>query len=438
MKKTLAIVSMVALTMGVAFAQGSSETTTTATPAKSAIEQVQLNSNTPKGDLEIFSWWAGDEGPALKALIGKFNARYPQVNLINATVTGGSGVNAKAVLKTRMLNNDPPEAFQVHAGQELIGTWVTSDRMLDLTPLYKEEGWLDVFPKDVIGLIGTDTGIWSVPVCVHKSNVMWYIPENLKKWGVTVPTNLDEFFKTAAILKAKGVIPLSMGQTWTATENWENVALATLGGDDYEALWNGGLSWTDPKVIKVWENFGKLLEYTNSDAPSLSWQQATDMVVQGQAAFNWMGDWAAGYMMTTLKLAPKTGFGWANVPGTKGYFQFLSDSFGIPKGCKNPDAAVAWLKECGSKEGQDAFNPLKGSIPVRTDADMSLYSEYSKSAAHDFANDRIVGSLAHGVVAPESFLNDFSPVIEQFMSNKNAQQAAAACAELAEADGMTK
>lgn len=90
--------------------------------------------------LEIFSWWAGDEGPALQALVEQYNSMYPDVEVDNATVTGGSGVNARAVLKTRMLGGDPPDSFQVHAGQELIGTWVVANRMEDLTPLYKSAG----------------------------------------------------------------------------------------------------------------------------------------------------------------------------------------------------------------------------------------------------------------------------------------------------------
>ncbi|HEY8426196.1 MAG TPA: hypothetical protein VIK73_09320, partial [Limnochordales bacterium] len=76
------------------------------------------------GELEIFSWWSGDEGPALEALIARYQQLYPNVRVINATVAGGAGVTAKAVLKTRMLGGTPPDTFQVHAGQELIGTWV--------------------------------------------------------------------------------------------------------------------------------------------------------------------------------------------------------------------------------------------------------------------------------------------------------------------------
>ena len=61
----------------------------------------------------------------------------------------------------------------------------------------------------------------------------------------------------------------------------------------------------------------------------------------------------------------------AAAPGNDGIYQMLSDSFGLPKDVKNRDAALNWLKVCGSKDGQDGFNPPKGSIPARTDADMS-------------------------------------------------------------------
>jgi len=400
------------------------------------VGEVTLTSETPRGDLEIFSWWAGDEGPALEALIGVYEKNYPQVNVINATVTGGSGINAKAVLKTRMLGGDPPASFQVHAGQELIGTWVAAGRMLDLTPLAEREGWLDVFPEDLVNNIGTDQGIWSVPVNIHRSNVLWYMPDKLAEWGVKAPRTWDEFFEVADKLEASGVVPLSLATTWTANHLWESVALAVLGADTYDALWAGEISWTDSRVVEVWETYGKVLEYTNDDAPSLSWQQATDMVVSGRAAFNVMGDWAAGYMSTTLGLKPKDDFGWMASPDTGGVFMFLADSFGFPKGCPNPAATLAWLATCGSKEGQDAFNPLKGSISARTDSDLSKYNVYSRSAAQDFGSNRIVGSLAHGVVANEGFMNDFFTVMDMFMSSRDAQQAANACQAIAIQNGI--
>src|SRR6056297_2765805 len=131
-------------------------------------------------ELEIFSWWTGGgEEAGLLALIDELTDQYPDLEVINATVAGGAGSNAKAVLKTRMLGGNPPDTFQVHAGQELVGTWVAAERMEDLTFLYEEQGWMDgVFPDNLMDLISTENGIWSVPVTIHRSNVAWYIPDN--------------------------------------------------------------------------------------------------------------------------------------------------------------------------------------------------------------------------------------------------------------------
>ncbi|MEA3239822.1 MAG: ABC transporter substrate-binding protein [Candidatus Bipolaricaulota bacterium] len=383
------------------------------------------------GDMEIFSWWAGDEGPALQALIDMYNAQHPGVNLINATVTGGSGVNAKAVLKTRMLGGNPPDSFQVHAGQELIGTWVKADRMEDLTSLFQQEGWLNVFPAGLVKLLSTDAGIWSVPVNIHRSNVMWYIPANLEKWGVEAPKTWADFLAIAPKLQAQGIVPLALATNWTANHLWESVALGVLGPEKWQELWDGTLSFTSPEAVAVWDMFGQILQYTNADAASLSWQQATDMVVDGKAAFNIMGDWAAGYLTTTLGLTPGVDYAWSASPGTNGVFMMLSDSFGLPTGAPNRDNAIAWLKLLGSKAGSDAFNPLKGSISARTDSDLSLYNAYSQSAAHDWQNDVVAGSLAHGVVANEGFMNDFATVMEMFLTSRDPQQAANACEAIA-------
>jgi glucose/mannose transport system substrate-binding protein len=63
---------------------------------------------------------------------------------------------------------------------------------------------------------------------------------------------------------------------------------------------------------------------------------------------------------------------------------------------------------------------------------------YSKSAAEDFASNRIIGSLAHGVVANEGFMNDFSTVMEMFLGSRDPQQAANACQAIAIQNGMGK
>jgi glucose/mannose transport system substrate-binding protein len=381
------------------------------------------------GDLEIFSWWAGDEGPALEALIALYNQQNPSVNVINATVTGGSGVNARAVLKTRMLGGTPPDSFQVHAGQELTGTWVVADRMEDLTPLFEEQGWMDVFPAGVFDSISYEGGIYSVPVNIHRSNVMWYNPAKVEEWGIAVPTTVEEFLAVCPTIQAQGVTPLVVGEAWTVNHLWESVALAVLGAEGWDGIWTGATPANGDAMKQVWTTFGQVLDCTNiaEDAAGLSWQQAIDKVVAGEAAFNIMGDWAAGYMTTTLGLEPGTGFGYAPSFGTAGNFLWLSDSFGLPTGVANRDNTLAWLALLGSVDGQNAFNPLKGSIPARIDAVATapeLYNAYLQSAATDWSSNVLAPSLIHGTAANERFMGDFGQVMEIFLASRSADAAA--------------
>lgn len=102
---------------------------------------------------------------------------------------------------------------------------------------------------------------------------------------------------------------------------------------------------------------------------------------------------------------------------------WLSDSFGLPKGAPHRENAIAWLKLVGSRKGQDIFNPLKGSISARVDSHLSKYNVYSQSAANDFRTVTLVGSMRHGVVANEGFMNDMGTVMETFLKNRNPRQA---------------
>jgi glucose/mannose transport system substrate-binding protein len=398
----------------------------------------------PSGELEIFSWWTGGgEAAGLEALIARFTEEHPDVTVVNSAVAGGSGVNARAVLTTRMLGGDPPDTFQVHAGQELNAVWVAAGLMQPLNDLYEANGWMDQFPQGLLDLISDSEGnIYSVAANIHRSNVIWYVPAKLEEWGVTVPADWQEFIDTTCpALQEAGVTPLSIGQNWTQAHLWESVALAELGAEGYAGLWNGATAWTSPEVVGVFDTFGKLLDCTNEDRNALDWQPASQMVLDGTAAFNVMGDWAAGYFISDLGLEAGTDFAWAPSPGTDGTFIMLSDTFGKPAGAPNPAAVDAWLTFLGSVEAQDIFNPIKGSLPANTSADITnteLYNAYFQDAYEDWTTNDIVGSQAHGAVAPPAFSNGFATVIATFAGDKDASSAAANTATLALQTGMVQ
>jgi glucose/mannose transport system substrate-binding protein len=383
------------------------------------------------GELEIFSWWtAGGEAEGLNAMYEVFSGLYPEVEVINATVAGGAGSNAKAVLATRMQAGDPPDSFQVHAGHELIDSWVAADKMEPVTFIFEENGWLDSYPPGVIDILSYDGEIWSVPVNIHRSNVLWYNKAVFADNGLEPPATFDEFFAVGDALQAAGVTPLALGDNgiWTATHLMESVLLGALGPDGYRGLWTGETDWNGAEVTTALETFAQMMGYVNEDHAALSWDQAAQLVADGDAAMTIMGDWAEGYFKS-IGQTPNQEFGYVPSPGTGGTFIMLSDSFGLPQGAPHRDNAVAWLEVCGSKAGQDAFNPLKGSIPARTDGGRSLYDEYLQSAMDDFASNEIAPSLAHGAAASEGWVTAFNDVMTLFVSDLDVGSAQSAMAQ---------
>jgi glucose/mannose transport system substrate-binding protein len=369
------------------------------------------------GKVEVFSWWTGGgEAAGLEAMMGVFSAEYPDVEFENAAVAGGAGTNARAVLATRLQAGDPPDSWQGHAGQELIGTYVAGGQIEPLNDLYEAEGWLDVMPETLIPLISQNGNIYSVPVNIHRANVLWYNPAVLEANDVEVPTTITEWFAAMNLLQAAGVTPLAVGEQWTKMHLLETVLLGTLGPEAYNGLWDGSTDWGSPEVRIALENYNTALNYANSDSASLSWQDAAQLVINGDAAFNVMGDWAEGFFREIGK-APNVDYGWAPTPGSGGTFQFLSDSFVLAVGAPDPAGATAWLTIAGSKAGQEAFNPVKGSICARTDCDTSLFGEYLQSAMDDWSSNIVVGSLTHGVVANDSWKSEIDTALGLFIAD---------------------
>ena len=382
------------------------------------------------GDLEVFSWWtSGGEAAALQALFDAYAADYPDVNIVNATVAGGGGSAARPVLQTRLAGGDPPDSWQIHPGWELFGQYVDPGYVEPINFLYEEEGWNDVVPQGLRDIMTVDGNIYMVLVGVHRGNGFWYNKPLLEENGITIGDTLsaEEFTAAAETLQAAGIAPLCMGDNgiWANAQLFENTLLGTVGPENYMKLFAGEMAWDDPMVISAIESFGTMQDYLNTDHTSLSWDQAVKALMDGQCAFNSMGDWAYGEFVAAGKV-DNVDFGWVSHPGTAGSFMIVADGFPLAAGAPNRDAAVGWLRTLGGLPAQEAFNPLKGSIPARTDADRSKFGVYHNWSMDSFAADALVPSWVHGSAAPAAFQQTLNDAVTLFIVDRDAAAFAAA------------
>jgi len=399
----------------------------------------RLASAQDAGSLEVFSWWTSPgEAPALQALFDAFLAAHPGVEIVNAAVAGGAGVNAQAVLQTRLQGNQPPDSWQTHIGRELVDRYVVPGYCEPITDIYSAEGWADVMPEGLVEQATWESEQYSIPVGVHRGNGFWYNKQVMADNGIEVGDTMtaDEFFAAADTLKAAGIpaLALAMKDTFAGAQTFENTLLGTVGPDTYNALFQGETAWDDQGVRDAADTYAKMLDYVNEDFSALTWDQATALVIEGGAGFNSMGDWAYGEVVARNA---QDNIGWVSHPGSAGSFVLVVDSFTLPVGAPNAENARNWLTVLGSKEAQEAFNPIKGSIPARTDVNRDIFSTYHQWSMDSFANDALVPSCAHGQAASPAFQQAFYDASAAFVSDKDVDAYIAMLSDAAAMDAET-
>ncbi len=395
-----------------------------------ASDLAKLFASGAKGQLIVASWWTnGGEFAGLNQMFEQFKKANPDVEIVNAAVAGGAGTNFKGQLLSQLLGGVAPDTFQLHAGWEA-DTYNPGVLIVPVDEVYKRNNLEAVFPPTLLAMLKFKDHYWGVPVNIHRSNVLWYNKALLDKAGVTPPTTWDEFFAAADKLKAAGIAPVALGgkDGFELQHTFEDILAGSMTAEEYAGLWTGKTSWKSPKVTQALETFKKYLSYANADHDALTWAAATQLLIDGKAAMNIMGDWANGQFVA----ANFTDYGWAPVPGTKGIFVALSDSFALPAKAPSPANANLWLDLAGSKAAQEAFNAQKGSICARTDCDYSAFNAYLQSAAKDWTVDAIVPSVTHGAAATPSWATKgYADAIVLFATTGDVAAAQAALVQAA-------
>jgi glucose/mannose transport system substrate-binding protein len=169
---------------------------------------------------------------------------------------------------------------------------------------------------------------------------------------------------------------------------------------------------------KVWTAFGQAREMVDDSYSGRDWNMATNMVIEGKAAGQIMGDWAQGEFGVAKKVAGKD---YDCLPGL-GFHALLDtggDSFYFPKN-SNPDISKAQLELASmllSKETQVKFNLAKGSLPVRGDVDLTAANACMKKGLEILATPENVLPGATQLLTPDT-IGQLQDLSLQFFSSK--------------------
>ncbi len=323
-------------------------------------------------DLEVMHWWtSGGEAAAVAEFAKAFDATGN--HWVDAAFAG-PGEQARAIMVSRITGGDPMGAFQFNHGRQA-EELIEAGLLRDLTDIAEEQGWTDVVnPPSILEGCTVDGRIYCTPVNIHSWQWLWLSHKAFDDAGVPVPTNWDEFVAAAPALEAAGKVPLAIGQQGWQQSGLFNVLMSSLlpkevflqvyQDKDTDAA--GG-----EQVARVFKAAADARAMSKNSTVQ-NWNEATNLVITGEAGGQIMGDWAQGeFSVAEMKAGTDyeclPGLGVTEVLGTGGdafYFPVLDD----PELQKAQGDLARLLL---TPEVQVAFNLKKGSLPVRGDIDLS-------------------------------------------------------------------
>lgn len=376
--------------------------------ASAGLAQAQEN-------VEVLHWWtSGGEAAALNVL--KEDLQGQGIGWEDMPVAGGGGTQAMTVLRARVTSGNAPTAVQFLGFD--ITDWAKEGALADLNPIAEAENWDEVVPQALQNFSKYD-GTWvAAPVNVHSTNWVWSNKAILDELGIAEPTTWDEFVAALETVKASGKTALAHGgQPWQDATLFDAVAMSTGGPEFYEKAFID----LDPETLgsdtmrEVFDRMAVLREYVDDNFSGRDWNLASAMVINGEAAFQMMGDWAKGEFLNAGKI-PNEDFLCFRFPGTEEQVTFNSDQFAM---FKQDDTVSpqqeALAKAIMSPEFQIAFNEVKGSVPARTDISVETFDACGQKAYEQLkaaaSSDNLFGSMAHGHANPASVKNAMYDVI---------------------------
>ncbi|UEM25333.1 ABC transporter substrate-binding protein (plasmid) [Skermanella mucosa] len=316
---------------------------------------------------EVLHWWtSGGESAALGEVRSAFTARGGTWN--DTPIAGGA--NARAAAVNRMIGNDAPAIFQFSVGEQL-KELAAQGFVGDVQQVAAAGNWDAVLPPLIARIAKEDGKYIAAPLNIHGENWMFYNTAVLEKAGVAVPKTWPEFLEAAGRLKAAGVTPIALGgQPWQERVLFNTVLLG-VGGREHYARVYGDLdkaAMNSDAMLEAFSTFAALRGFVDEGSPGRRWNEATAMLMRGDAAFQFTGDWAKGELVAA-GIEPGTTVGCMLAPAKDAAYIMAVDafSFGATSDPQVKAAQKLMAEVIMDPQVQIAFNRRKGSIPVRTD-----------------------------------------------------------------------
>jgi len=373
----------------------------------------------------ISQWSAGSDGAAITSLGRVFEQ---EGGVWQHSPVPGFTTEMMNKLRADILAGNPPAASQLKGPE--IAAWSRIAPTVDLTEEVKAAGYEEVVAPDLAKL-HKPQGKWiALPLQIYRTNTLFASSKAMAKVGATeLPKTWEEFNTLAGKMKAAGITPVANGGIrWDDGMKFE-IALAGISPAAYrKAIMElDDDTLRGPEVLAAFQQLRRFADWMDPAVAGQHYSVFLPRFIKGEMGMLMMGGWAQGVIRHNGFDAGDYMIGQAPVDNGKPCFVLNADAF-IFWRSKEPDLQAGqklFANLVMSKRVQEMYSKITGSIPVRTDMDLSGESwsegqrEASRSLNESVRENQAVLSLAHNMAQSNQLSAAMIDVLTEFVHNKS-------------------
>jgi glucose/mannose transport system substrate-binding protein len=373
----------------------------------------------------ISQWSAGSDGAAITALGKKFEEKG---GIWQHSPVPGFTTEMMNKLRAQIMAGDPPACSQLKGPE--IAAWSKIAPTVNLDTLVASAGYEKVVAPDLAKL-HKPGGKWiSLPLQIYSTNMLFLSKRAMDKAKADkIPVTWADFNDLAEKMKAGGITyPIANGGTRPDDGQKFEASFAGISPASYRAaIMNlDEKALKGPEIRAAFAQVRKIADWMDPNTGAQPYATNLKRFVDGDMGLMIQGGWAQGVLR---------------------YAGFKFDDFIIAPGPSdnskpvfllNADAFIFWQRsESDLQAGQTLmaqlvmdpaiqtmYSQITGSIPVRTDVDLSGagWSDGQRRTASALkdavANNQAVLSLAHNMAQENGLTAAMIDVITEYVKNK--------------------
>ncbi len=304
----------------------------------------------------------------MEDMVARFGEMHPGLE-IELTITDREAWKTQI---RNVLSANPPDVANWYAANRM-RPYVDAGLFMDISDLWAEGDMAAL--ASTKGAMTLDDKQWGVPYTYYQWGV-YYRKDIYEELGLKEPANFTEMKSNCQAIIDSGRKCYTIGTKflWTAGGWFDYLNMRTNGYQYHAELMAGQHKWDSPEVRATFGNWRELLDMGAfvDNHTSYSWQESLPFIVNGDAAAILKGNFAVPPLREAGLDDSKLDF--YQFPmiteGVEMAEDAPTDTFHIPAGAENVEAAKEFLRFVVSSENQTKINAgdALGQLPVNANS----------------------------------------------------------------------